>query len=176
MGAMLRAVTTGFCVLVLACACSTTTTPAVVPTQTLIVPTATDTPISVTATVTSTPLPHPGDIATTTPSAVASVDSPEAQITTTLASDPVAAELVALAQRRVAQDLNLPTRRIRLIEVKAFIWSDISLGCPEPDQTYAVGDIDGYRIVLEVGDVQYIFHTDFDRVIPCDPANEKLPL
>lgn len=172
---MLRGVTPGFCVLVLVCACSTVTTPAVVPTQTLIVPTVTDTPISVTATVTSTLLPRPGDIAITTPSAVASVDSPEAQITTTLASDPVAGELAALAQRRVAQDLNLPSRRVQIIEVTAFVWLDTSLGCPEPDQTYAVGDIDGYRIVLEVGDVQYIFHTDFDRVIPCDPANEKLP-
>lgn len=159
----------------LACACSTNAESAVVSTQTLIVPTVTDTPLSVTATMTPTPLPRPEDLSAATPSAVASVDSPEAQITTTLDSDPVAAELVALAQRRVAQELNLPTRRVRVIEVKPFVWPDISLGCPEPGETYLAGDIDGYRLVLEVGDVQYIFHTDFDRVVPCDLTNEKLP-
>lgn len=159
----------------LACACSTTVTPAAVSTQTLIVPTVTNTPILVTATVTSTPLPRPGDISDVTPTPQAAIDSSESQMNATLESDAIAAELVALAQRRVAQDLNLPTRRVRIIEVTAYVWPDISLGCPEPDATYLTGDIDGYRIVLEVGESQYIFHTDFDRVVPCDPANEKLP-
>lgn len=175
MRVLLRAAITGWCVLALLCACSTAATPAVAPTQTLIVPTATTTPLAVTATITATPLPRPGDITVPTPTLAASVDSSESQINATLEVDAVAAELVALAQRRVAQNLNLPTRRVRIVEVRSFIWPDISLGCPEPDESYLLGDIDGYRIVLEVGDTQYIFHTDFDRVVPCDADKEKLP-
>jgi len=59
--------------------------------------------------------------------------------------------------------------------VEAYVWQDTSLGCPEPGQTYAPVAVDGYRIVLEVRDTQVIFHTDFDRAIPCDPDLEQLP-
>lgn len=175
MRVLLRVAITGFCILALASGCSTSASPSVEPTQTLIVSTATDTPVLATATLTLTPLPRPGDLLAVTPTAEASPDSVQSQVNITLEADAIAAELAALAQRRVAQDLNLPTRRVRIVEVQAFVWPDISLGCPKPDETYLVGDIGGYRIVLEVGDVKYFFHTDFDRVVSCDAENEKLP-
>ncbi len=100
--------------------------------------------------------------------------TPDAAATPTL-SDPVASELVALAQRRLAQDLGLPAQRIRLVEVTAVIWPDTSLGCPQPGETYAQGTFDGYRIVLSASDQEYIFHTDFDRAIPCAAEDERLP-
>lgn len=173
---LLRMILTVFCVIVLVSACSTSVSPVVEPTQTLIVSTATITPISVTATLTLTPLPRPGEIATITLTAEASLDAVQSQVNVTLEADAIAAELAALAQRRVAQDLNLPTRRVRIVEVRSFVWPDISLGCPKPGENYLVGDIGGYRIVLEVGDTTYIFHTDFDRVVPCDPENEQVPV
>lgn len=89
--------------------------------------------------------------------------------------DPVAAELVTLAQRRLSQELNVPTRRVRVLEVAPYTWTDSSLGCPLNGQEYPSVEIDGYRIVLSVGDREYIFHTDFDRLIPCNPDNELLP-
>jgi hypothetical protein len=89
--------------------------------------------------------------------------------------DPIAAELAAMAQRRLGLDLDLPSLRITIVSVEPFIWADTSLGCPIPGGTYTSLAIDGYRIVLAARDQEYIFHTDFDRVIPCDSVNERLP-
>ena len=83
--------------------------------------------------------------------------------------------MTGLAQRRLGEELDLPTRRLRVIAVRPLQWPDSSLGCPLPDQTYTPIQMDGYRIVLGVGNSEYIFHSDFDRVIPCEPDNEQLP-
>jgi len=158
--------------LVFSTACSSTAPLVVEPTQKLIIPTVTGAPIPQTPTLTLTPLPRASDLSTATPA----IDE---QSTTTSADatldDPVAAELVGLAQRRVADTTNLPIRRIEVVEVKSYKWTDVSLGCPSPNETYAQQEVDGYRIVLSANDQQFIFHTDFDRVVSCDPANEKLP-
>ncbi|MEZ4667348.1 MAG: hypothetical protein R3E39_05430 [Anaerolineae bacterium] len=175
MSGLFRTISAGIVLLVSISACVSSAVPTVEATLTLIVPTSTTVPPAATATLTSTPLPRSVDITDLTPTFSASAEIIDSAIAVTLESDAVAGELVALAQRRVAQDLNLPTRRVRIVAVEAYVWPDISLGCPEPDQNYVLGDIDGYRILLEVGDVQYIFHTDFDRVVPCKPENEKLP-
>lgn len=89
--------------------------------------------------------------------------------------DPIAAELASMAQRRLGTELDLPSLRITVAAVEPFIWSDTSLGCPLPGEIYTALAIDGYRIVLMARDQEYIFHTDFDRVIPCDSVNERLP-
>ena len=153
-------------------ACSSTAPLVVEPTQKLIIPTVTDTPIPQTPTITLTPLPRASDLATPTPAV--SDDSATTSADQSL-NDPVAAELVGLAQRRVAETTKLPVRRIQVDEVKSYTWTDISLGCPIPNETYAQQEVDGYRIVLSANDQQFIFHTDFDRVVACDAANEKLP-
>lgn len=89
--------------------------------------------------------------------------------------DPVAAELVALAQRRVAQELDVSARRVLLVEVVAITWPDSSLGCPLTGQTYIPAELEGYRIVLAVGDRQYTFHSDTEHLIACAPEDERLP-
>ena len=91
-----------------------------------------------------------------------------------IAQDPVAGELVSIAQRVVADDLDLPVRRIRLIDVRAVVWTDSALNCPLPDSEVVEQETDGYRIVLGAGEQEYLFHTDVDRVVPCDAANENL--
>lgn len=153
----------------LASACTSTEPLTVEPTQTLIVITPTVTPIPLTPTITLTPLPRAGDLPTPTPFTAGASDDFSAD------DDPVAGELVALAQRRVAEDLNLPVRRVEVVEVQSYTWLETSLGCPTQDVTYPEQNVDGYRIVLRANDEEYIFHTDFDRVVACDPANEKLP-
>jgi hypothetical protein len=89
--------------------------------------------------------------------------------------DPVAAELVTLAQRRMAQELDVPPGRVRVVEVTPYTWQDSSLGCPVEGEDYSSVQIDGYRIVLAAGDDEYVFHTDFDRLMPCDEDSEVLP-
>jgi hypothetical protein len=159
---------------VFAAACSGEATPFVEPTQILIPSTATFTPSPVPPTNTPPPaLAAPGDIAESTPESE-STALPDAA-SDDLTVDPVASELAMLAQRRIAQDLGLPVRRVRIVEVTPFIWTDTSLGCPVPGETYTALTVDGYRIVLSAGDQEYIFHTDFDRALPCVAANEQLP-
>ena len=90
-------------------------------------------------------------------------------------TDPVAADMVALAQRHLAEQLDLDTRRIQVVDVSSYTWVDSSLGCPQPGETYPAITIEGYRIVLSAGDQQYIYHTDTTQLIPCDATHEVLP-
>jgi hypothetical protein len=155
---------------VLAAACTGEATPFVESTQVLIPSTATFTPSPVPPSQTPPPSQAaPGEISgSSTPEETAASDD-------VLSVDPVAAELTMLAQRRIAQELGLPIRRVQVVEVSSYIWTDSSLGCPVPGESYTQLTVDGYRIVLSAGDNEYIFHTDFDRAIPCDAANEQLP-
>lgn len=89
--------------------------------------------------------------------------------------DPLAVELVALAQRRLATQFDIIERRVLPIEITPYTWSDTSLGCPDPRQTYVEQTIDGFRMVLQVGDALYAFHTDSERIAPCPLGQEVLP-
>jgi hypothetical protein len=153
-----------------ACSSAPATTP--IPTLALIPATATYTPSPEPPTPTLEPFSQPQELFSSPTMPPAGEHTPEALIEV----DPIAAELVSIAQRLVAQDLDLPTRRVRLVELQPYVWSDSSLGCPLPGQRYVAIVINGYRIVVSAGDENYIFHTDFDRVIPCDSDNEQLPI
>lgn len=112
------------------------------------------------------------DTPDTAATAEATADSGDPEL---ILADPVAAELVALAQRRLAADLDLSVRRMRLVDVVPVTWPDTSLGCPAADQTYTERAIPGYRIVLAAGSTEYVFHTDFERAVPCPAGSEVLP-
>lgn len=157
-----------------ACAPSTAeNTPA--PTFTLIPATATDTPTPIPPTSTASTLVDPQDVIPPTPTTSAFSSLEGLTGAALVAQDPVAAELVGIAQRRVADDLDLPIRRIRLVDVRAVVWTDSTLNCPLPEAEVIQQETDGYRIVLGAGDQEFLFHTDVDRVVPCDEANENLP-
>jgi hypothetical protein len=84
------------------------------------------------------------------------------------------------AARRAIDDLagrlNLDSAKISLISVQAVDWPDASLGCPEPGKVYAQVVTPGYRIVLEVGEARYVYHSDSEaeRVIRCQDDQERL--
>lgn len=90
--------------------------------------------------------------------------------------DPLAVELVALVQRRLANQFDILERRVKPIEITPYQWSDTSLGCPDPNQTYVEQVIEGYRLVMQVGDALYAFHTDSEKIVPCALGQEVLPL
>ena len=164
------------CLLLITTACAPSAavdTP--VPTLDLIPATATLTPTPVPPTLTPAGLPAPVDLLnpTATPP---DTTTPEALFGAALLQrDSVAAELVAIAQRLVASERDLPVQRVRLVDVRPAAWTDSSLNCPLPDSTPVPLQTDGYRILVQVNDQEYLFHTDVDRVVPCDPANEQLP-
>ena len=54
---------------------------------------------------------------------------------------------------------------IRLVE--QVDWSDSSLGCSEPDMMYAQVITPGYRVILAVGDEEYVYHTASSRAVYC---------
>jgi len=149
--------------------------PTSVPTLTLIPATATDTATPVPPTSTSANLPAPADVAQPTDTPTPARSTANLTGDALVAQDPVAGELVGIAERLIAQQLNLPTRRVRLIDARSVVWTDSTLNCPASDSQVVQQDIDGYRIVVQAGDQNYLFHTDFDRVVPCDFANERLP-
>jgi hypothetical protein len=92
-----------------------------------------------------------------------------------LQADPAAAEMVALARRQVAQQVDLSTRRIDLVALQAYRWPDTSLGCPLPDVVYEQAAIDGYRVLIAAAGEQFIFHTDAATLYPCPAEREQLP-
>lgn len=157
-------------------ACQGTPPPASPATSTLIPVTETPLPTpQPTATLTSTPEANVLLASTlTAPTPTAPSFAPDDDLLS-FDLDPVATELVQIAQRRLADMLDVPTRRVRLVAIETYQWTDSSLGCPVPGQTYFPVISDGYRIVLSVGDAAYYFHTDFDRALQCEAGFERLP-
>lgn len=102
-------------------------------------------------------------------------DVPAAEATTAVGVDPMVAELVMMAQQRLAADLDLSTRRIQVDAIEPMTWTDTSLNCPSADVTYEPARIEGYRLVLSAGEEPYIFHSDFERLVACAPGQEQLP-
>ena len=145
------------------------------PTLALIPATATDTATPVPPTATSANLPAPADVAQPTDTATPTGSSADLTGDALVAQDPVAGELVGIAQRLVADQLNLPTRRIRMVDVRSVVWTDSALNCPAANSQVVQQATDGYRIVVQAADKDYLFHTDFDRVVPCEFTNEHLP-
>lgn len=165
-----------FALVLLLAACAPGAADAPVPTLTLIPATATAIPSPVPPTLTpAANLVAPDQVSQITPSA------PTAEATLVLhgeelvEQDPAAAEMVTIARRLVQQESDLPSTRIRLVDIYAVVWTDSSLNCPLPDSEVVEQEIDGYRIVLGAGEQEYIFHTDVDRIVPCDADNEQLP-
>lgn len=143
------------------------------PTLTLIAATPVSTATPVTPTATPQALPGPSDLVTPRPTDGSFIDSTPSD--NLLDVDPIAADLAALAQRRVAQELGLATLRVRVMDVAIYEWTDTSLGCPLPGQTYQPVNVIGYRIVVSAGGNDYIFHSDTEQLIACAADNEDLP-
>lgn len=142
------------------------------PTIVLIAPTATLTPTPLPPT--DTPAPDTGLLASTLGAVLSPTPTLQQGLATPIA-DPGAASLASLAQRLLSESLDLPQRRVRVTGVEVYTWGDTSLGCPLPGQAYTQVETNGYRLVLSVGDRDYFYHTDVDRVVLCAPENEVLP-
>lgn len=142
------------------------------PTVALIEPTATLTPTPLPPT--STPAPETGLLASTLGAVISPTPTVQSGLATPIA-DSGAASLAVVAQRLLAEALDLPQRRVRVVGVESYTWLDTSLGCPLPDQAYTQVETNGYRLTLSVGEREYLYHTDADRVVPCAPENEVLP-
>ena len=64
------------------------------------------------------------------------------------------------AMTALAEKLSIQKDQIALISVQSVVWSDSSLGCPQPDMNYLMVLTEGYRVVLAVDDQPYYYHAN----------------
>ena len=77
--------------------------------------------------------------------------------------------LIEKTQEDLAQRLSVPITQITLDEATEVEWSDSSLDCPQPGMEYLQVITPGYRIVLQVNNQSYEYHTNRDAYfVYCD--------
>lgn len=131
-------------------------------------PTATGEPSTVaTTTVEATgtlrPSPSPTDVVPLSPTRpipeVTVVESP----TILTPSDPGLQKLVLQAREDLAGRLSIEVDQIDLVEVKAVVWPDASLGCPQPGVVYKQVPQDGALIRLRAEGRVFDYHSGGSR-------------
>lgn len=82
--------------------------------------------------------------------------------------------IIAIAVSDLASQLAVAEDTISVVIVEEVIWGDASLGCPEPDMSYAQVLTDGLRIVLEADGTLYDYRSG-GSVEPrlCEQAVDK---
>jgi hypothetical protein len=65
---------------------------------------------------------------------------------------------VALAVADLSARLGVVEGEIALVSAVFVVWPDGSLGCPQPGMAYTQVQVEGYQIVLAVGQTQYDYH------------------
>lgn len=82
---------------------------------------------------------------------------------------------VQKAIRDLQNRLNVTADLVIIASVEPVEWNDASLGCAQPGSMSAQVITPGYLVTLQVGDEQYLYHTDVDtRVILC--GDDGLPV
>ena len=107
--------------------------------------------------VTSTPSPSTATLPST-PLAPASTATPAAQGLTSMPIPPTLQALVEKAKEDLAQRLSIPIAQIDLVEAAGVVWSNASLGCPQPGMMYADVLTPGYLIRLNAKGLTYEYH------------------
>ena len=98
-------------------------------------------------------------------------------LSTSLSTPPHSEDYILASKNDLSQRLGISIEEINAVFVKAVIWSDTSLGCPQEGMVYAQVIIEGYQIILEASDNIYEYHTDDkDNVILCAlaPSSEVI--
>jgi hypothetical protein len=91
-----------------------------------------------------------------TPVPQGSTPNPEAVVTPASAHQ---REKITQAAEDLARRLNITADQIQLIDIASVVWSDGSLGCPQPGMFYTQALVEGLRIRLGVGERIYHYHS-----------------
>ena len=78
-------------------------------------------------------------------------------------SGPSENRLVIQAKEDLAERLSTAVDQIQLVEFRAVVWPDASLGCPQPGMAYKQVPQDGGLIRLEVDGRLYEYHSGGSR-------------
>ena len=102
------------------------------------------------------PLPAPTPI----PTEESTIKEPTMANTPPPASPPSLANSrpVRQAIEALATTLSVTAAEIELLEARAVVWPDGSLGCPQPEMMYPQVQVDGIVIRLRAGGKEYQYH------------------
>jgi hypothetical protein len=79
--------------------------------------------------------------------------------------------MVETALEAAAARTGLPRSALHVVDSESLVWSDGSLGCPEPGMNYTMAPVPGYRIVIEAGGERLHYHaTDRGYLMLCPPG------
>ena len=78
-----------------------------------------------------------------------------------------------LARLDLARRLGVSAAEVSLTSAKPVVWQDLSLGCPEPGQSYKAVPVEGHVLSLVYRGRTYTYHADRYRVLPCPPFQEQ---
>ena len=96
-------------------------------------------------------------------------DTTQMPPSTTIPADAGLQDLIEKAKEDLAQRLSISVTQIGLIDATEMEWSDSSLDCPQPGMEYLQVITPGYRIVLQVNNRLYEYHTNRDAYfVYCD--------
>jgi len=77
------------------------------------------------------------------------------------------------AREALAVRLGVAASQIEVLSVEEVMWSNTSLGCPEPDRQYSDVIVPGFRIILEYEGRKYEYHTNEDGTIVVTCSNTQ---
>lgn len=69
----------------------------------------------------------------------------------------------------LAARLKIDTSAIQVVSVEKRMWSDASLGCPQPGMMYAQVITPGFLIRLSAQGKTYTYHTSLTHAVLCEP-------
>ena len=75
------------------------------------------------------------------------------------------ADVLSMIKDELAQEMDIDTEAIDLVEIAREEWSDTSLGNPEPDVLYAQVITPGFKMILEAGGQFFFYHTSLDQAV-----------
>lgn len=78
-------------------------------------------------------------------------------------SDPDLKKLITQANGDLAGRVSVPVDQIEVLEARAVVWPDASLGCPQPGMRYKQVPVDGALIRLRANGQVYEYHRGGSR-------------
>lgn len=78
--------------------------------------------------------------------------------------------MLAQAREELAQKLGANPKDITVVAAEPIMWSDTSLGCPEPGKMYAQVITPGYQFILAYEGKQYDYHAGRGHLVLCEPG------
>ncbi len=78
-------------------------------------------------------------------------------------------QIESLAKADLARRLGCQPQDVSISKSSKVQWNDSALGCPQKGQMYATVITPGYTMTLKYQGIEYTYHADERRVLPCPP-------